>query len=132
MEWSEESGFKYVTESGGSQRLQRMICYAKLSNSSSAPAKLKEHFLKVHGNIKYYNTTLAEFKIKRAKFDKNAILPVFDFVLIDKPILTASYEVAYLVAKQGKLNTIGEKLVKSAALEKVNIIFRKAAENKSS
>ena len=74
----------------------------------------------------------ADFKIKRARFDENAILPVFGFVLIDIPILTAPYEVAYLIAKQGKLHTIGEKLVKSAVLKKANIIFAKAAKNKSS
>ena len=70
--------------------------------------------------------------MKRARFDENATLPVFGFVLIDKPILIASYEVAYLIAKQGKLHTIGGKLVKTAALKKANIIFGKAAENKSS
>ena len=69
--------------------------------------------------------------MKRARLDENAILPVFGFVLIDKPIRTASYEVAYLVAKQRKLQTIGGKLVKPAALKKANIIFGKAAENKS-
>ena len=69
--------------------------------------------------------------MKRAGFDENAILPVFGFVLIDIPILTASYEVTYLIAKQGKLQTIGEKLVKPAVLKKANIIFGKAAENKS-
>ena len=70
--------------------------------------------------------------MKRARFDENAILPVFGFVLIDIPILIASYEVAYLIAKQGKLHTIGEKLVKPAVLKKANIIFEKPAENKSS
>ena len=106
-----------------------MICYAKLSNYCLALAKLKEQFRKVHGDRKYWNTTLVEFKMKRARFDENATPPVFGFVLIDKPILTASYDVAYLIAKQGKLHTIGEKFVKPAALNKANI---KAAENKSS
>ena len=109
-----------------------MICYTRLSNCCLAPAKLKEQFQKVHGDRKYRNTTLAEFKNKKARFDENAILPVFGFVLIDIPILTASYKVAYLIAKQGKLHTIGEKLVKPAVLKKANIIFGKAAKNKSS
>ena len=109
-----------------------MIWYARLSNCCLAPTKLKEQFQKVHGDRKCWNTMLAEFKIKRARFDENATLPVFGFVLIDKSILTASYEVAYLIAKQGKLHIIGEKLVKSAVLKKANIIFGKAAENKSS
>ena len=43
-------------------------------------------------------------------------LPVFVFVLINKPFLTPSYEVAYLIAKQGKPHTFGEKLLKRAAL----------------
>ena len=103
-----------------------MIWYARLSNCCLAPVKLKEQFQKVHGDRKCWNTTLAEFKMKRARLDENATLPVFGFVLIDKSILTASYEVAYL------LHTIGEKLVKPAVLKKANIIFGKAVENKSS
>ena len=99
-------GFTYIIKSDGSQHPQYMICCAKLSNCYLAPAKLKEQFRKVHGERKYWNTTLAKFKIKRARFGENATLPVFGFVLIDKPILTASYEVAY--CKTG----IDEKLVK--------------------
>ena len=86
----------------------------------------------MHGDGKYKNITLAEFKIKRAKCDEKAILPVFGFVPIDKPILTASYEVAYLIAKQGKPHTIGKKLAKPAALKMANIMLGKAAENKLS
>ena len=82
-------GFTYITEPDGSQRPQCTICDAKLSN-----------FLKMHDDGKYKNTTLAEFKIKRARYDEKATLPVFGFVPIDKPILAASYEVAYLIAKQ--------------------------------
>ena len=86
----------------------------------------------MHGDGKYKNTTLAEFKTKRARYDEKATLPVFGFVSIDKPILTASYEVAYLIAKQGKPCPIGEKLVKPAALKMANIVLGKAAKNKLS
>lgn len=54
------------------------------------------------------------------------------FVPITKPILQASYEVAYLTAKQGKPNTIGETLVKPAALKMANLILGTAAENRLS
>ena len=131
--WSDEYaqyGFTYITEPDGSHRPQCTICDAKLSNCSLTPAKLKERFLKMHGDGKYKNTTLAEFKIKRARYDEKATLPVFGFVSIDKPILIASYEVAYLIAKQGKPYTIGEKLVKPAALKMANTMLGKAAENK--
>ena len=133
--WSDEYvqyGFTCITERDGSQRPQCMICNANLSNSSLAPAKLREHFLKVRGDGKYKNTTLAEFKEKRARFDKEATLPVLGFVPIDQPVLTASYEVAYLIAKQGKPHTIGETLVKPAALKMANIMLGKAAENRLS
>ena len=62
MEWSEKYvlyGFTYNIESDESQRPQYMICYAKLSNCCLAD--LKEQFRKVHGDRKYWNTTLAEF-----------------------------------------------------------------------
>ena len=133
--WSDEYaqyGFTYIIERDGSQRPQCTICDAKLSNCSLAPAKLKERFLKMHGDGKYKNTTLAEFKIKRAKYDEKATLPVFGIVSIDKPIFTASYKVAYLIAKQGKPYPIGETLVKPAALKMANTMLGKATENKLS
>ncbi|XP_073510794.1 protein FAM200C-like [Phyllobates terribilis] len=108
--WSDEyvqHGFTCITERDGSQRPICMICNAKLSNSSLAPAKQKEHFLKLHGDGEYKNTTLAEFKVKRARFDERATLPALRFVPVNNPILTALYEVAYLIAKQGKPHTIG-------------------------
>ena len=51
---------------------------------------------------------------------------------MDKPILTASYEVAYLIAKQEKPQIIGETFVKPDAVQLVKIMLRKEAENKLS
>ena len=65
----------------------------------------------------YKNTTLIKFKMKRARFDKNAILLVFGFVPIDKLTLSASYKVAYLIAQQRKPHMNNEKLIKPAMLE---------------
>ncbi|XP_073501333.1 protein FAM200C-like [Phyllobates terribilis] len=133
--WSDEyvqHGFTCITERDGSQRPICMICNAKLSNSSLAPAKLKEHFLKLHGDGEYKNTTLAEFKVKRARFDERATLPALGCVPVNKPTLTASYEVAYLIAKQGKPHTNGETLIKRpAALKMANLILGTAAEDVS-
>ncbi|KAF2345244.1 hypothetical protein FHG87_024000 [Trinorchestia longiramus] len=109
-----------------------MICCVKLSNSSLAQAQLREHFLKLHCDGKYMNRTLAEFKVKKARFDEKVILPILGFVPIKKPILTASYEAAYLIAKQSKPHTIGVTLVKPAVLKMVNIMFGKVAEVKFS
>ncbi|XP_073525434.1 protein FAM200C-like [Phyllobates terribilis] len=132
--WSDEYVqhiFTCITERDGSQRPICMICNAKLSNSSLAPAKLKEHFLKLHGDGEYKNTTIAEFKVKIARFDERATLPALGFVPVNKPILTASCD-AYLIAKQGKPHTIGETLIKPAALKMANLILGTAAEGKLS
>ena len=56
-----------------------MLGKVKLSNSSLAPAKLREHFTKVHGTGKYKDTTLTQFKQKRTRFD--AMLPLHFVVL---------------------------------------------------
>ena len=75
--WSNEYvqyGFTYKKESDGIQRHQCMICNAKLSNSSLAPAKLKEHVLTQHRDGKYKDTTLAEFKVKGARFEDRTLL----------------------------------------------------------
>ena len=53
----------------------------------------------------------------------------YGFVPVDKAILTASYEVAYLIGKHGKPHTIGETLVKPAALRMANIMLGTAAKN---
>ena len=101
-----------------------------MSNSSLAPAKLQEYFTKVHGIGKYKDTTLTQFKQKRARFDANVTITSYGFVSVDKPILTALYEVAYLIAKQGKPHIIGETLVKPGAMQLAKIMLGKEAENK--
>ena len=125
-------GFTCATKSDETQYPQCMLCNVKLSNSSLAPAKLREHFTKVHGTGKYKDNTLNQFKQKRAKFDANANITSYGFVPVDKPILTASYEVAYLIAKQGIPHIIGETLIKPAAMQLAKIMLGKEAENKLS
>ena len=107
-----------------------MLCNVMLSNSSLVPAKLQEYFTKVHGTGKYKDTTLIQFKQKRARFDANATIASYGFVSVDKPILMTSYEVAYLIAKQGRPHIIGKTFVKPAAMLLAKIVLGKDAENK--
>ena len=95
-----------------------MLGNVNLSNSSQAPAKLREHFTKVHGTGNYKDTTFHQFKQERARFDANAAITSHDFVPVDKHILTASYGPAYLIAKEGKPHIIVEAIVKPAATKK--------------
>ncbi|KAF2362762.1 hypothetical protein FHG87_006479 [Trinorchestia longiramus] len=78
------------------------------------------------------NRLVTVVMVKKARFDEKAALPVLGFVPINKPILTASYEVAYLIAKQDKPLTIGETLVKPAVLKMANIMLGEETEVKLS
>ena len=98
-----------------------------MSNSSLALAKLRDHFTKVHGTGKYKDTTLTQFKQKRARFNANATITSCGFVSVDKPILTA-----YLIAKQGKPYIIGETLVKPDVMQLAKIKLGKEVGNKLS
>ena len=76
---------------------------------------------------------LAEFKMKRARFDENAILLVFSFVLIDIPIPQHHTKLRTLLQNRENYTPLVKNLfVKPAVLKKANIIFGKAAEKKSS
>ena len=133
--WSEnyvQYGFTCATESDGTQHPQCMLCNNKLSNSSLAPAKLREHFTKVRGIGKYAGTMHNQFKQKRAQFNAHASITSYGFVPVDKTILTALYEVVYLIGKHGKPHTIGETPVKPAALRMANIMLGTAAKDKLS
>lgn len=66
----------------GSQYAQCMISNVKLSISSLAQAKLTANFLQLHGDVKYKNTGLIEFKVKKARSDEEATLFVLGFVPI--------------------------------------------------
>ena len=133
--WSEnyvQYGFTCATKSDGTQYPQCMLCNVKLSNSSLAPAKLRKHFRKVYGTGKYKETTINQFKQKRTRFDTNATIRSYGFVPVDKPVFTASYEVANLIAKQGKPHIIGETLVKPVAMQLAKIMLEKEAKTKLS
>lgn len=71
-----------------------MIYKAKFSISSLASTKQKD-FLKLHGDGEHNNTMFAEFKAKKDRFKE---APVLGIVPINKLILTATYQVAYLSA----------------------------------
>lgn len=99
-----QHGFTYIKECDWSQCPQCIICNIEFRNSSLASVKLREYFLELYGDGKYKNTMLKEFKVKRSKFNGKTILPGFDS--INKPILTALYKVAYLIANHAPLEKL--------------------------
>ena len=100
-----------------------MLCNILFSNSNLKPSKLAEHFQNKHGGNTKTGNDLDSLKAKRTRYDIKGTLPKLGFTPVDKPLLLASFKVAYEVAKMKKPHTIAETLIKPCILETVKIIF---------
>ncbi|XP_076308545.1 protein FAM200C-like [Tachypleus tridentatus] len=130
--WNDEYvkfGFTCTTEKDGTQRPQCILCSTLFSNANLKPSKLDEHFKNKHGGRDAGND-IVTLRVKRARFDQVGTLPTYGFSPTEKPLLRASYEVAYQIAKSKKPHTIGEELIKPCALEMAKIVLGKEAEKK--
>lgn len=117
-------GFTFITERDGTERPQCFLCAKVLCNDNMRPTKLKEHFNKCHpGNV---NDSIEDLKRKRARHHApKTTLTGHGFVDVEKPLLLASYKVAYQIAKNKKPHTIGETLIKPCLKEVVEIVLGK-------
>ncbi|XP_076373030.1 protein FAM200C-like [Tachypleus tridentatus] len=122
-------GFTCTTEKDGTQHPQCILCSTLFSNANLKPSKLDEHFKNKHGGRDAGND-IVTLRVKRARFDQVGTLPTYGFSPTEKPLLRASYEVAYQIAKSKKPHTIGEELIKPCALEMAKIVLGKEAEKK--
>ncbi|XP_076352731.1 protein FAM200C-like [Tachypleus tridentatus] len=130
--WNDEYvkfGFTCTTEKDGTQRPQCILCSTLFSNANLKPSKLDEHFKNKHGG-RDAGSDIVTLRVKRARFDQVGTLPTYGFSPTEKPLLRASYEVAYQIAKSKKPHTIGEELIKPCALEMAKIVLGKEAEKK--
>ena len=107
----------------GLDRPQCVLCNAIFSNSNLKPSKLGEHFRIKHGGNERAGNDLTSLQAKRARYDVKGTLPKLGFAPVDKPLLLASFKVAYEVAKKKKPHTIAETLIKPCALEMVKTIL---------
>jgi len=122
-------GFTFTTEKDGTQRPQCILCCNKFSNANLKPSKLNEHFTKQHGGVDA-GYDFESLKSKRVRFDKSGTITTFGFISHEKPLLQASYQVAYICAKKKKPHTIAEELVKPCALEMAKIMLGTEAQQK--
>ena len=67
-------------------------------------------------------------KIKRIRFDQSGTLEKHEFSPTDKPLLHASYKVAFLCARKNKSHTVAEELVKTCAMEMAKSLLGVEAE----
>ncbi|CAH1987064.1 unnamed protein product [Acanthoscelides obtectus] len=92
-----------------------------LSNNSMRPNRLERHLKQQHRTrvlkTKEFFSSKAE-SLKRMRLDKSGTYP------------TASFEIAFTIAKQKKAHTIGEELMKPCVLKTSQIILEEDAEQK--
>ena len=62
------------------------------------------------------------FLQKKARFERGGTLDKHGFIPTGKPLLEASYKIAYQIAKNKKPHTIAETLIKPCALEMTEIV----------
>ena len=122
-------GFTFITEKDGTQRPQCVLCGSMFSNSKLKPSKLDEHFKNRHGGVSAGND-IATLQVKRARFDRAGTLRMYGFSPPEKPLLLASYEVAYQIVKSKKPHTVGEELIKPCILKIADIVLGKEAAKK--
>ena len=130
--WREEYthfGFTMTKSNDGDERPQCILCNVLFCNANMKPSRLKEHFNNKHGGVKPGQDS-ESLKIKRVRFDSSGTFPKMGFVPADKPLLLASYKVAYEIAKNKKPHTIAENLIKPCALEMAGIVLGKEAKQK--
>ena len=114
-------GFTYITHQGV-LKPQCVICGEVLSNESFKQNKLKRHLEGKHSGLVNKERSFferEEKKLKRQRLDA----PTNTAVMGVQQATLASYLVAWRIARAKKAHTIGEELVKPAALDMVRTIY---------
>ena len=103
--------FTCFTEKDDTQHPQCVLCSIMFSNANLKPSKFDEHFKNKHGDRDAGND-IETLRVKRVKLDRAGTLPIYGFSPPQKPLLQASYQVAYQIATSKKLHAVGEELIK--------------------
>ena len=69
-------------------------------------------------------------KARRAPYDIQGTLPKLGFAPVDKPLLFASYKVAYEMAKMKNPHNVKKTFIKPSALEMVKAVMSEEAAKK--
>ena len=99
------------------------------SNTNLKPSKRDEHFKNRHGG-KTARNDIVTLQVERARFDRAGTLPTHRFSPPVKPLLRASYEAAYQIARSKKPHTVGEELIKPCILRMADIVLGREAVKK--
>lgn len=94
----------------------------------SPPSKLSDHFNRQHGGIGGHD--LSSLKHVPTPADQSETLKTFGVASQEDALLQASYQFAYLCAKEKNPHTIAEKLGWNPALEIAQIVLGPDAQKK--
>ena len=107
---------------------QCVLCYKVLGHHSLRSSKLKLHLEKVHSN--YEDKDVNFFKLKKDTVKRQRLDSTGEFQHHFTKIVKASYVVSFMIAKQCKLYTIGETLIKPCASKMAGIVLGKESKMK--
>ena len=114
-----EYGFTCIIKK--EERPQCVICNKVLSNDSLKPTKLKQHLHNVHQQHK--DKSRSFFERHASAFKKMRLYSNGTYHETNKNAIEASYYVALEIARQKKLHTIGENLIKPCSLKIVELML---------
>ena len=98
-----------------------------MCNSNLKPARLREHQAKHPAEQK---ESLEALQAKRARYDQKGTLPRLLFQPVQKPLVQASYEVAFLCMREKGSYSVPESLIKPCTIRMVELVLGNEAANK--
>uniref|UniRef100_A0A8C6QXG8 Uncharacterized protein n=1 Tax=Nannospalax galili TaxID=1026970 RepID=A0A8C6QXG8_NANGA len=113
--------FTCTTEQDGTQHPQCVLCNSIFSNADLQLSKLSDHFNRQHGGVAGHD--LNSLKHTPAPSGQRKTLKALGVASHEDAFLQASYQFAYLCAKENNPHTIAEKFVKPCALEIAQIVL---------
>ena len=122
-------GFVSITKNE-IQYPQCVICLQTLSNDALRPSRLLRHLETKHASLKDSPKQFFESKVsgvKNSRLDASGT-----FQQQTKKCLTASYEIAHLIALDKKPHSVGESLIKPSILVAAQHVLGQSAEEKVS
>ncbi|XP_068235605.1 protein FAM200C-like [Palaemon carinicauda] len=130
--WSDEYvkyGFTaLLDDKGGPDRAQCMTSHFIICNSNLKPARLRDHQLK-HPTTEH-EQSLEALQVRRARCEKKGTLPQLGFKPVQKPLVQASYEVAYQCITAKASHSAPENLIKPCTIRMVQLFLGTEAAKK--
>ena len=121
-------GFTSISDRG-SVKPQCVLCFEVLSNESLKENKLKRHLVTKHAE--HVNKDREFFERREAALKRSRFEPATNPALLAaKQATLASYLVAQCIARKMKPHTIGEQLVKPAAMDMARLVCGDVAAKK--